>query len=255
MDVYEAALKRRSIRLFRETPVPYEMLEKCVDTARLAPSVLNQQVLEFLVVDDAVKLQQIYKNTVMVGGYSSGIVRVGFEQQPKAYIITLMNKTWASNVGGSRRASPYDVGMANENMMLFAVSEGLATCPILSYNAPKLREILELPEQYEIARSYKLMPEDPDWSRFSHQSQDNHFMKYVDKEQFGQYIEKISSWIDQNNTRNIGIGRLFWNACMNFGLLLKNPKLTARKLKTFITIVNHKLKALLKMPEGIASHD
>ena len=151
MDVYEAALKRRSIRLFRETPVPYEMLEKCVDTARLAPSVLNQQVLEFLVIDDAVKLQRIYQCTVMVGGYSSGIVRVGFEQQPKAYIITLMNKTWASNVGGSRRASPYDVGMANESMMLFAVSEGLATCPILSYNAPKLREILELPEQYEIA--------------------------------------------------------------------------------------------------------
>ena len=150
MNVYEAALKRRSIRLFRETPVPYELLEKCVDTARLAPSVVNLQALEFLVIDDAEKLQRISKNVAMVRGYSSGIVRAGFEQQPKAYIITLVNKRWASQFGGSRMSFPYDIGMANENMMLFATSEGLATCPILSYNTAKLYEILELPEHYQI---------------------------------------------------------------------------------------------------------
>lgn len=150
MDVYEAAMKRRSIRLFRETPVPYEILQKCVDTARLAPSAENQQALEFLVIDDVDKLKQISKKTAMVGGYSSGIIRVGFEQQPKAYIITLVNRTRVSKFGDSKRTIPYDVGMANENMMLFATSQGLGTCPILMYNATRLGKILELPEQYEI---------------------------------------------------------------------------------------------------------
>ncbi len=150
MNVYEAALKRRSIRCFQETPVPYEILEKCVDTARLAPSASNQQALEFLVIDDTENLQRISKNTALVGGYSSGIVRVGFEQQPKAYIVTLVNKARASQFGDSNKTIPYDVGMANENMMLFATSEGLATCPILMYSAARLGEILELPEQYEI---------------------------------------------------------------------------------------------------------
>ena len=42
------------------------------------------------------------------------------------------------------------MGMANENMMLFATSQGLGTCPILTYNATRLGKILELPEQYEI---------------------------------------------------------------------------------------------------------
>ncbi|NIR92185.1 MAG: nitroreductase, partial [Gammaproteobacteria bacterium] len=35
MDVYEAVNKRRSIREFKDVPVPYDMLEKCVDAARL----------------------------------------------------------------------------------------------------------------------------------------------------------------------------------------------------------------------------
>ncbi len=151
MDVYEAIQKRRSIRLFQETPVPYEMLVKCVDTARLAPSAENQQALEFLVIDDTEKLLRISKSTAMVSGYSSGIVRVGFEQQPKGYIVTLVNRTRESKYGDSKRTIPYDVGMANENIMLFATSVGLATCPILMYNAARLRKILEVPDQYEIA--------------------------------------------------------------------------------------------------------
>ncbi len=150
MDVYEAALKRRSIRIFEETPVPYELLEKCVDTARLAPSTLNQQVLDFLVVDDPQKLPLIAQSTVMVRGFSGGVVRVGFEKQPKAYIFTLLNRAWAAEFGASKSTIPYDVAMANENMMLFAASEGLATCPILSYNAASLRQILEIPEQYQL---------------------------------------------------------------------------------------------------------
>lgn len=98
-------------------------------------------------------------------------------------------------------------------------------------------------EQYEIAKKYKLISEFPDWSQFSHQSQANHFMKYITKKQFEEKVAEISSWIDKNNSRNIDLGRLIWNAYLNSGLLIRRPWLFFNKIKTFFTIINHKIKS------------
>lgn len=46
MNLYETIIKRRSIRRFKDMPVPYEVLEKCVNAARLAPSAANLQPCE-----------------------------------------------------------------------------------------------------------------------------------------------------------------------------------------------------------------
>lgn len=104
-------------------------------------------------------------------------------------------------------------------------------------------------EQYRIAKRYELIPEQPDWSRFSHQSQDNHFMEFVAKEDFEKYVRMISSWIDQNNTRNIEIKRLFFEAGKNFNLLIKRPELILNKLYTFLLILKLKTKILFKTPD------
>ncbi|MBL7196577.1 MAG: radical SAM protein [Candidatus Omnitrophica bacterium] len=105
-------------------------------------------------------------------------------------------------------------------------------------------------EQFEIAKRHKLIPENPDWSRFSHQSQDNHFMKYVEKEQFRQYVQRISLWIDENNTRNIEIKKLFWDNFLIFGLLIRRPELLFNKLKTLIIIIRHKARAMFNTAEA-----
>ena len=59
MDVYEAAISRRSIREFKDIPVPYDVLEKCVNAARLAPSAMNSQLCEYIIVDDEQLLPQV----------------------------------------------------------------------------------------------------------------------------------------------------------------------------------------------------
>ncbi|MFB0556655.1 MAG: nitroreductase family protein, partial [Dehalococcoidia bacterium] len=41
MSVYEVIIKRRSIRRFKEIPIPRKILENCVDAARLTPSAAN----------------------------------------------------------------------------------------------------------------------------------------------------------------------------------------------------------------------
>jgi nitroreductase len=150
MKVYEAATKRRSIRRFRDKPVPYELLEKCVEAARLAPSGRNLQVCEYIAINDAAVLPGIFEN---IGGSVKLPPEKGGprpEQTAKAYIIVLINKSL--EVGeGQRRISYYDVGMAAENIILVALENGLGCCPVLRFDENAIRPILDIPDSYDIA--------------------------------------------------------------------------------------------------------
>jgi nitroreductase len=55
----EFLLSRRSIRRFREDPVPDELIEKALDIARFAPSAHNNQPWVFVVVKDKEKLRKL----------------------------------------------------------------------------------------------------------------------------------------------------------------------------------------------------
>jgi nitroreductase len=150
MDVYEAIKKRRSIRRFKDKAVPYEALEKCIDAARLAPSGRNQQVSEYIVINDAEVLPGIFEN---IGGSARLPPDKGgptASQKPKAYIIVLINKDREGDAN-RRRISYYDVGLAAENIILTALEQGLGACPILMFHEADLKLLLEIPEGYDIA--------------------------------------------------------------------------------------------------------
>ena len=151
MDVYEAVTKRRSIREFKSIPVPYDTLEKCVNAARLAPSAMNCQLCEYIIVDDEKLLPQVF-DAVMSwsgvprpkGGWPPG-------SQPKAYIITLINIPLEDKIGAGRTNTNYDVGLAAENMVLVALEQGLGSCVMTGIDRDKLRQVLNIPDKYEIA--------------------------------------------------------------------------------------------------------
>ena len=52
LTVQEAIQQRRSIRKFRDEPVPTEMINELLEAARLAPSASNRQPWRFIVVTD-----------------------------------------------------------------------------------------------------------------------------------------------------------------------------------------------------------
>ena len=49
MTIYETILKRRTVRSFQPRPVPDSILEKVVNSGRLALSAANPQPCEFLI--------------------------------------------------------------------------------------------------------------------------------------------------------------------------------------------------------------
>lgn len=99
-------------------------------------------------------------------------------------------------------------------------------------------------EQYDIAKRHGLIPENPDWSRFSHQSRENHFVKNLSRKELDHYVETISRWVDDNNLRNTSVFSLFWKTLLNFGSLIRRPRLIVGKSKTLRTILKNKMTVL-----------
>jgi nitroreductase len=51
MDVFEAIKTKRSIRKFKNDAIPKEKIMKILEAANLAPTAINRQPWDFLVVD------------------------------------------------------------------------------------------------------------------------------------------------------------------------------------------------------------
>jgi len=145
VGTYEIALKRRSIRRFKNIAIPYEILEKCVNAARLAPSAANLQPLEYIIVDDEQLLPKIFdmlkwaKYIAPAGDPPPG-------HRPMGYIVVLVKEGV-----GYKNWENYDAGLAVENMILVALEEGIGSCCLGSIDINRLRELLNIPEGYIIS--------------------------------------------------------------------------------------------------------
>ena len=145
MGTYELALKRRSIRRFKNIPIRYEILEKCVNAARLAPSAANLQPLEYIIVDDEQLLPKVF-DMLRWAAYISPAGDPPPGHRPTAYIVVLIKEG-----AGYKGLENYDAGLAVENMILVALEEGVGSCCIYNINRDGLRELLNVPEDYIIS--------------------------------------------------------------------------------------------------------
>lgn len=143
MSVYEIAIRRRSIRRFKDIPFSPQILERCVNAARLAPSAANLQPLEYIIVDDEQLLPQVF-DTLKWAAYIRPAGDPPEGSRPRAYIVILQNSQVSMSV------SAYDIGAAMENMILVALEEGIGSCPFAAVDRDKVRKILNIPEDYEI---------------------------------------------------------------------------------------------------------
>jgi nitroreductase len=125
-------------------PVPYEILNKCINAARLAPSAANLQALEYIVVDEEQLLDNVF-GTLKWANYISPSGNPPPGERPRAYIVVLTNRNVSAD------GFEYDVGLAVGTIIIVALEEGLGTCCIGSIDRAKLMEILKVPSDYTIA--------------------------------------------------------------------------------------------------------
>jgi len=139
MDVYEAIKTRRSVRAYRDKPVPEDVLNRILEAARLAPSAANRQQWKFIVVQEPElreKLIAAANNQQFVGQAPVIIVAVGLEPDR---IMSCEVPAYA-----------VDIAIAVDHITLAATAEGLGTCWIGAFSQNEVKRILNIPQQYKV---------------------------------------------------------------------------------------------------------
>lgn len=145
MDLEEIIYKRRTIRRFKQDPIPLDDLRKLVDYARVAPFGNNIQFLDYIIIMEKEIREKIFTCTAWAGSLPPELRIPEENRRPMAYIVALANKDIREEVGGAA-----EVGGAVQNILLGATNLGLGSCWMGAINRDKIREILAIPDSYLI---------------------------------------------------------------------------------------------------------
>lgn len=139
LNVYEIIEKRKSIRKYKNTPVPRAVLDRVLAAGMHAPSGKNRQNWRFFVVqgkkrDDYLKYSQ--KSWLGVKDVLQKRLKPSLYEFTERFFYTLGGAPviiFCYSLNDSEERYHTSIGsvyMAVENMILAAVSEGLGTCPM-----------------------------------------------------------------------------------------------------------------------------
>ena len=139
MNVFEAIKNRYSCRSYKTEPVPEEKLKKVLEAARLAPSAHNAQEWKFIVVKDTQKKKKL----------AEAALNQDFIAEAPVVIAAVSLNPEAQSTSDVP-AYAVDLAIAVDHMTLQAVEENLGSCWIGAFDQEKVREILEIPENYKV---------------------------------------------------------------------------------------------------------
>jgi nitroreductase len=141
MDLMEAIKTRRSIRKFRETLVPENLLKEVLNAARLAPSADNAQPWKIIVVRDEQMKQKV---TQACNGQKFLV------QAPVVLVVCGIPEEAFQMVGGYMSSHVIDASIALDHVTLAAHSLGLGTCWVAWFKEEKVKDILGIPEDVRV---------------------------------------------------------------------------------------------------------
>ena len=139
MDVFEAIQKRKSIRRYKEKPIPEELIEKILDAGKKAPSAGNIHPEIFVVVKEQEVKEKI----------ASAALNQTFITKSPTVIVVCADVEKSERYYGMRGRNLYciqDTAAAIENMLLLAAALGIGSCWVGAYDEHKISGILNLPE-------------------------------------------------------------------------------------------------------------
>lgn len=141
--------KRKSTRSYSSLPVSRDLIDQCLEVARLAPSACNSQPWSFIVVDDENTKNSIAKEAL------SGIYRSNqfVKEAPVIIVAITENSTYIARMGGMLRGVQYnliDIGIACDHLTLQAEELGLGTCWLGWFNEDAVKKILGLSKKTRV---------------------------------------------------------------------------------------------------------
>lgn len=164
MEVFEAIETRRAVRKYRPDPVSREEIQKVLAAANWAPSAMNRQQWEFIVVtgEKILELGESYRAIIEeitrtwdpspLRGSLSREEFIRFAASYGGAPVVIVVLTDAADSHDLFRANLESASAAMENLLLAATALGLGTCwmtgPLRDEKA--IRRVLGIPENKEI---------------------------------------------------------------------------------------------------------
>lgn len=139
MELLELIQKRQSDRQYEARPVDRELVVKCLEAARLAPSACNSQPWKFVVVDEPQLVLQ-------VGEAAAGMGMNKFAKEVPVIVAVVLEKmNLTARIGSVIKDKEYsllDMGIAVEHFCLQAAELGLGTCIMGWFDEKKVKKLL-----------------------------------------------------------------------------------------------------------------
>jgi nitroreductase len=164
MELFKAIHTRRAVRKYLPDPVPKEEIRRILDAANWAPSAMNRQQWEFVVVTGKKIAEMGNSYRVIVEEFTrnwdaspmrGSLSREEFIRFAGTYggaPVVIVVLTDVADTADFRKANLESASAAMENLLLAATALGLGTCwmtgPLRDENA--LRRILAIPDDKEI---------------------------------------------------------------------------------------------------------
>ena len=149
MTFLDLVNKRKSTRKYSSKPVPREAIERCIASARVAPSACNAQPWYFIIVDN-----KDLKSKVADAAFSTPYNLNSFAKDAPVLIVVVTERTkYITKVAGFFRGIQFaliDVAIACEHLVLQAAEEGLGTCWLGWFGEKKVKKILGIPDRKKI---------------------------------------------------------------------------------------------------------
>jgi nitroreductase len=132
MDTYDCIRTRRTTRSYLKKDIPDEVIKKILEAGRLAPSAMNLQPWDFVVVKN--------KETLKKLGSLCSSGRFIADASFAICVVTDPSNKW-HEIDGAR---------AVQNMALCAWNEGIGTCWVGNIEREKVKELLSIPKKFHV---------------------------------------------------------------------------------------------------------
>lgn len=133
METWDAIRSRRNVRQFEDRPIAREDLDRILEAGRRAPSSMNWQPWDFVVVTDRAQLGElakVWQGARHVAHSAASIALVAGVPQDE------MHRDWTH----------YDLGQATMMMMLCATDLGIGSAHAAVTDQDQARKVLGFPE-------------------------------------------------------------------------------------------------------------
>ena len=153
MEALQCIETRRSIRNFKDTPVPHDVIEKIIKEASFAPSWKNTQVVRYVVIEDQKIKEEIANSAVLGFSYNTGTIT----KAAALVVVTIIHGRSGYEKDGSATTSKddrwevFDAGIATQTFALAAHDMGVGSVIMGIFDDEKVGKLINLEEGRKVA--------------------------------------------------------------------------------------------------------